>query len=434
MGGSRGRAVASRVNAATVDGPSRRRRGRRTDPCGFGRIRHPGTTGVRTRRRTRRGCEGWGAGRVGVTASGPSQRLVARGRGRTPARPRRRPRGRCSTARGRGRHRAPDARSVRSPCRCRTRSRRPPPRCRTRPRRPPRPTRPPRRPRRRPRPAPRRAAPPPRPGARRTTTTTVGASAARRRSTTKQASGPTRPGATTGPSRRTSISARRPDRAPVPRAVSRRARRAERRDRRARHRRLGAGRLAPDRLRSDFAASAADPCRGAVTASTARRSPGSCSPGRPRWCSGSRSATPPANAGRRPRSSAPGALRLGRDESEAGVREQLQLMLASGAFTATGSDCRSLQLLVQAAAHEGLEVRDPRGFIVGPRTGSCRPTASSPTASACRCGGRSRSGRRRSRSPTATGTCSTRTGPDREGRLLAFTPGTEMVLWSGDCL
>jgi hypothetical protein len=27
-----------------------------------------------------------------------------------------------------------------------------------------------------------------------------------------------------------------------------------------------------------------------------------------------------------------------------------------------------------------------------------------------------------------------RTGPEHEGRLLAFTPGTDMQLWSGDCL
>jgi hypothetical protein len=36
--------------------------------------------------------------------------------------------------------------------------------------------------------------------------------------------------------------------------------------------------------------------------------------------------------------------------------------------------------------------------------------------------------------PDGYGFVLTRTGPREEGRLLAFAPGTQMLLWSGDCL
>lgn len=131
---------------------------------------------------------------------------------------------------------------------------------------------------------------------------------------------------------------------------------------------------------------------------------------------------------------APGTLSLGRDESEAGVREQLRSMLAGGALTVTGSDCRALQLLVQAAAHEGLEVRDPRGYIVRASNRLVRAYGVEPDRKRLPLRWAVGVGRPTVEVPDGYEYVLTRTGPHDEGRLLAFTPGTEMVLWSGDCL
>jgi hypothetical protein len=129
-----------------------------------------------------------------------------------------------------------------------------------------------------------------------------------------------------------------------------------------------------------------------------------------------------------------GALRLGRDESEAGVREQLRSMLAAGPFTATGSDCRSLQLLVQAAAHEGLEVRDPRGFVVAATNRLVQAYGVEPDHKRLPLRWAVEVGHPSMEVPDGYGYVLARTGPHDEGRVLAFTPGTEMRLWTGDCL
>ena len=131
---------------------------------------------------------------------------------------------------------------------------------------------------------------------------------------------------------------------------------------------------------------------------------------------------------------APGTLRLGRDESEAGVREQLRSMLVGGGLTVTGSDCRSLQLLVQAAAHEGLEIRDPRGHIVRATNRLVRAYGVEPDRKRLPLRWAVGVGRPTVQVPEGYEYVLTRTGPHDEGRLLAFTPGTEMMLWSGDCL
>ncbi len=130
----------------------------------------------------------------------------------------------------------------------------------------------------------------------------------------------------------------------------------------------------------------------------------------------------------------PGALRLGRDESEAGVREQLRSMLAAGSFVATGSDCRSLQLLVQAAAHEGLEIRDPRGFVVAATHRLVQAYGIEPDRKRLPLRWAVEIARPTVAVPDGYGYVLERTGPHDEGRVLAFNPGTEMMLWSGDCL
>ena len=129
-----------------------------------------------------------------------------------------------------------------------------------------------------------------------------------------------------------------------------------------------------------------------------------------------------------------GALRLGRDESEAGVREQLRTMLTHGAFVATGSDCRSLQLLVQAAAHEGLEVRDPRGFIVAATHRLVQAYGIAPDHKRLPLRWAVEVGHPTMAVPAGYGYVLARTGPTDDGRLLAFTPGTEMRLWTGDLI
>jgi hypothetical protein len=129
-----------------------------------------------------------------------------------------------------------------------------------------------------------------------------------------------------------------------------------------------------------------------------------------------------------------GALKLGRDESEAGVREQLRSMLVSGPFTATGSDCRSLQLLVQAAAHEGLEVRDPRGDIVRATDRLVQAYGSVPDHKRLPLRWAVQVTTSTVEVPEGYSYVLERTGPDERGRVLAFTPGTEMRLWTGDCL
>jgi hypothetical protein len=131
---------------------------------------------------------------------------------------------------------------------------------------------------------------------------------------------------------------------------------------------------------------------------------------------------------------APGTLRLGRDESEAEVRQQLQLMLAGGELTVTGSDCRSLQLLVQVAAHEGLEVRDPRGYVVRATNRLVQAYGVEPDRKRLPLRWAVGVGEPTVAVPDGYGFVLTRTGPQENGRLLAFSPGTEMMLWSGDCL
>jgi hypothetical protein len=129
-----------------------------------------------------------------------------------------------------------------------------------------------------------------------------------------------------------------------------------------------------------------------------------------------------------------GALRLGRDEDEAGVREQLRAMLVHGPFTATGTDCRSLQLLVQAAAHEGLEVRDPRGFIVVASDRLVRAYGSEPDHKRLPLRWAVEVADASVAVPDGFNYVLERTGPDRRGRRLAFVPGTEMRLWTGDLI
>jgi hypothetical protein len=130
----------------------------------------------------------------------------------------------------------------------------------------------------------------------------------------------------------------------------------------------------------------------------------------------------------------PAALRLGRDDDEADVRTRLQLMLASGPVAVSGSDCRALQLLVRAAAHEGLEVRDPRGFVVRATNRLQRAYGAEPDSKRLPLRWSVEITRPTMEIPEGFEFALARTGADDQGRVLAFTPGTDVLLWSGDCL
>jgi hypothetical protein len=127
-------------------------------------------------------------------------------------------------------------------------------------------------------------------------------------------------------------------------------------------------------------------------------------------------------------------LHVARDRSERDVRAALLAGLAAGPVRTDGSDCRALQTVVKVAAREGLEVRDPDGFVVAATHRLARAYGSEPE--------RKRLPMRWSGEvteptvavPSGYEYLLERTGPDESGRRLAFAPGTELLLWDGGCL
>lgn len=131
---------------------------------------------------------------------------------------------------------------------------------------------------------------------------------------------------------------------------------------------------------------------------------------------------------------APQRMRVGRKDREFEVRDRLQQKIPLGALSVSGRDCRALQLLVKVAAHEGLEVRDPRGSIVRATARLVEAYGSDPDRKRLRLRWTVEV-----RHPTMTVPDRYRfvmqsAGPDGQGRVLVFTPGTELMLWDGDCV
>ncbi|MGZ4711875.1 MAG: hypothetical protein ACXV9S_02820 [Acidimicrobiia bacterium] len=126
-----------------------------------------------------------------------------------------------------------------------------------------------------------------------------------------------------------------------------------------------------------------------------------------------------------------GALVVDRDQPESALRDELFLLLRSGPATVVGNDCRALQLLVKVAAQEGLEIRDPAGFVVRASRrlvdakGSVPDRRGLPMRWAVAVEPRS--------VEVDDGWVMRQTG-SADGRLLTFAPGTAMLLWNGDCL
>ena len=141
-------------------------------------------------------------------------------------------------------------------------------------------------------------------------------------------------------------------------------------------------------------------------------------------------------AGRRraPRSEYGAPMFVDRDATEIEVRAALIALLAEGPIDVSGSDCRSLQMLVKVAALEGLEIRDPEGYI--PRASERLVAAFGFESDRKRLPlhWRVTVGHRSVEIPDGAQYLMQETGPAGLGRRLAFSPGTPLDLWDGDCL
>ncbi len=137
---------------------------------------------------------------------------------------------------------------------------------------------------------------------------------------------------------------------------------------------------------------------------------------------------------RRPRAAFGAPLFVDRDATEIEVRAALIEMLANGPIDVSGSDCRSLQMLVKVAALEGLEIRDPEGYV--PRASERLVVAYGFVADRKRLPlhWRVTVGHRSVEIPDGAQYLLQETGPEGHGRRLAFSPGTPLDLWDGDCL
>lgn len=137
---------------------------------------------------------------------------------------------------------------------------------------------------------------------------------------------------------------------------------------------------------------------------------------------------------RGPRAAFGAPLFVDRDATEIEVRDALIALLANGPNDVSGSDCRSLQMLVKVAALEGLEIRDPEGYV--PRASERLVAAFGFESDRKRLPlhWRVTAGHRSVAIPDGAQYVMQETGPEGLGRRLAFSPGTPLDLWDGDCL
>ncbi len=137
---------------------------------------------------------------------------------------------------------------------------------------------------------------------------------------------------------------------------------------------------------------------------------------------------------RRPRAAIGAPLFVDRDATEIEVRATLIALLAEGPIDVSGSDCRSLQMLVKVSALEGLEIRDPEGYV--PRASERLVAAFGFESDRKRLPlhWRVTVGHRSVEIPDGAQYLMQETGPEGTGRRLAFSPGTPLDLWDGDCL
>jgi hypothetical protein len=127
-------------------------------------------------------------------------------------------------------------------------------------------------------------------------------------------------------------------------------------------------------------------------------------------------------------------LSVRRNDSEEDLRARLSSALAHGQLNVSGTDARSMQLLVKVAAYEGLEIRDPQGFIGAATERLVVAYDSAPD--------RKRIALRWAvivsaptvEVPTDQPYVVQRTGPAGEGRRLSFAPGSTVLLWDGELI
>ena len=137
---------------------------------------------------------------------------------------------------------------------------------------------------------------------------------------------------------------------------------------------------------------------------------------------------------RRPRAAFGAPLFVDRDAPEIEVRAALIAMLANGPIDVSGSDCRSLQMLVKVAALEGLEIRDTEGYVSRASETLVVAYGFVPDRKRLPLHWRVTVGHRSVDVPDGAQYLMQETGADGGGRRLAFTPGTALDLWDGDCL
>ncbi len=127
-------------------------------------------------------------------------------------------------------------------------------------------------------------------------------------------------------------------------------------------------------------------------------------------------------------------LIVDRNDGESDLRRRLDAAVAHGQVNVSGSDARSMQLLVKVAAYRGLEIRDPQGFIGAATERLVDAYGSVPD--------RKRIGLRWAvivstptvEVPQDQPYVVQHTGPAGEGRRLSFAPGASVLLWDGELL
>ncbi len=141
-----------------------------------------------------------------------------------------------------------------------------------------------------------------------------------------------------------------------------------------------------------------------------------------------------ARAVTRSRRDRSGALFVERDAREVELHAALSAMVADGPIDVSGSDCRALQRLVKVAALEGLEIRDPDGFVARASDRLVQAFGYESDRKRLPLHWKVTVGPRTVAIPEGAPFLLQETGAAGTGRRFAFAPGTPVDLWDGDCL
>ncbi len=125
-------------------------------------------------------------------------------------------------------------------------------------------------------------------------------------------------------------------------------------------------------------------------------------------------------------------LVVGRSDTESGLRDRLTASLAHGPVNVSGSDARSLQMLVKVAAYAGLEIRDPRGFVGAAASRLVEAYDSAPDRKKIALRWTVIVSAPTVEVPADRPYVVQPTGPAGEGRRLSFARGSTVLLWDGE--